>query len=157
MTVACVFGPEHRVTHPPGGLVRNSWSGEKGPGPRGVTIRTLTVYVVSGCSSVSKTRGSRTSWYRSSSCGWGLVLPGPCQTRPGGGEGQSWEHVGGVGCGVVRVGLFRGFRPEKATRFTAGSFLPSYAPGEERWGVPRHGQRRCPAVRSPGSARAARS
>ena len=29
------------------------------------------MYVVSGCSSVSRTLGSRTIWYRSSSCRWG--------------------------------------------------------------------------------------
>lgn len=34
-------------------------------------MRTLTMYVVSGCSSVSRTLGSRTIWYRSSSCRWG--------------------------------------------------------------------------------------
>lgn len=78
MTGTCLFGAEHRMRHPPGGLVRNSWSGEKGPGPSGVSVRTRTMYVVSGCSSVSRTLGSRTIWCRSSSCGRGLVLSGQC-------------------------------------------------------------------------------
>lgn len=73
-TGACVSGTKHRTTHLPGGLVRNSWSGEKGPGPRGVNIRTLTMYVVSGCSSVSRTLGSRTIWCRSSFCEWRHVI-----------------------------------------------------------------------------------
>ena len=59
VTGAWVWG-RTRNNPSPGGLVRNSWSGENGPGPRGVNIRTLTMYVVSGCSSVSKTLGSRT-------------------------------------------------------------------------------------------------
>lgn len=93
MTGACVSGAEQRVNHPPGGLVRNSWPGEKGPGPCGVNIRTLTVYVVSGCSSVSKTLGSGTILCHSSSCGWGLVLTGPGRAQPGRGYGRSWEHT----------------------------------------------------------------
>lgn len=63
---------KQEIDNLPGGLVRNSWSGEKGPGPSGVSVRTLTMYVVSGCSFVNNTLGSRTIWCHSSSCGWDL-------------------------------------------------------------------------------------
>lgn len=47
MTIVYVW-VEQEIGNLPGGLVRNSWSGEKGPGPSGVSVRTLTMYVVSG-------------------------------------------------------------------------------------------------------------
>lgn len=111
----CVSAAGRRISHPPGGLVRNSWSGEKGPGPCGVSIRTLTVYVVSGCSSVSKTLASGTILCHSSSCGRGLRLAGPAEPDLAEVTGGLGAHGGrGVGWGMAIAGLCVGFRPKEA-------------------------------------------
>lgn len=64
-------------------------------------MRTLTMYVVSGCSSVSRTLGSRTIWYRSSSCGWGgscyLGHAAPDLVEEIGSPGNMWEERLGNG------------------------------------------------------------
>lgn len=72
-------------------------------------MRTLTMYVVSGCSSVSRTLGSRTIWYRSSSCGWGgscyLGRATPDLVEEMGSPGNMWEGRLGNGQGRALDGV----------------------------------------------------